>query len=130
LERCLDYPAQKWYKQNRAHDRFNKARKIEKLEKVMMTYAKALCVLPRKGTTAKELENEVVVTRKGQTTIPAKLRLKYRIEEGTRLEVIETEEGILFRPKKSTVDLAGSGAEYATPDEMKKLLDRLREEDV
>jgi len=35
-----------------------------------------------------------------------------------------------FRPKKSTVDLAGSGAEYATPDEMKKLLDRLREEDV
>lgn len=78
----------------------------------------------------KGLENEVVVTRKGQTTIPAKLRSKYRIEEGTRLEVIETKEGILFRPKKSTVDLAGSGAEYATPEEMKKLLDRFREEDV
>jgi len=76
------------------------------------------------------MENEVVVTRKGQTTIPAKLRMKYKIEEGTRLEVIETEEGILFRPKKSTIDLAGSGVKYATPEEMKKLLDKLREEDV
>jgi len=77
-----------------------------------------------------KLENEVVVTRKGQTTIPAKLRAKFKIEEGTRLEVIDTGEGILFRPKKSTVDLAGSGAKHATPEEMKKLLDRLREEDV
>lgn len=72
----------------------------------------------------------MVVTRKGQTTIPAKLRSKYRIIEGTRLEVIDTEEGILFKPKKSTIDLASSGAEYATPEEMKKLLDKLREEDV
>jgi len=76
------------------------------------------------------MEYEVVVTRKGQTTIPAKLRVKYRIEEGTRLEVVETKEGILFKPKKSTVDLAGSGAKYATPGEMKRLLDKLREEDV
>jgi len=76
------------------------------------------------------MDNEVVVTRKGQTTIPAKLRRKYRIEEGSRLEVIDTEEGILLRLKKSTIDLAGSGAKYATPEEMKKLLDELREEDV
>jgi len=77
-----------------------------------------------------KVENEVVVTRKGQTTIPVNLRIKYEIKEGTRLEVIETEEGILFRPKKSTVDLAGSGSKFATPDEMKKLLDNLRDEDV
>jgi len=77
-----------------------------------------------------KMENEVVVTRKGQTTIPVNLRIKYEIKEGTRLEVIETEEGILFRPKKSTVDLAGSGSKFATPDEMKKLLDNLRDEDV
>ncbi len=76
------------------------------------------------------MKNEVVVTRKGQTTIPAKIRRKYGIEEGTRLEVVETEEGILFKPVKSTIDLAGSGAKYATPEEMKRLLDRLREEDV
>ena len=77
-----------------------------------------------------KVENEVVVTRKGQTTIPVNLRMKYEIKEGTRLEVIETKEGILFRPKKSTVDLAGSGSKFATPDEMKKLLDNLRDEDV
>lgn len=76
------------------------------------------------------MENEVVVTRKGQTTIPARLRKKFKIEEGTRLEVVETEEGILFKPKMSTWDLAGSGAKFATPEEMKKLLDKLREEDV
>jgi len=76
------------------------------------------------------METEVVVTRKGQTTIPVKLRKKYKIEEGTRLEVIDTEDGILFKPKKSTIDLAGSGAKHATPQEMKKLLDKLREEDV
>lgn len=75
------------------------------------------------------MENEVVVTRKGQTTIPARLRAKFRIEEGTRLEVIETEDGILFKPKRSTADLAGSGSKHATPEEMKKLLGRLREED-
>jgi bifunctional DNA-binding transcriptional regulator/antitoxin component of YhaV-PrlF toxin-antitoxin module len=56
--------------------------------------------------------------------------LKYNIEEGTRLEVIETEDGILFRPKKSTIDLAGSGARHATPEEMKKILDRLRDIDA
>ena len=36
----------------------------------------------------------------------------------------------LPKPRKSTVDLAGSGAKYATPEEMKKLLDKLREEDA
>lgn len=76
------------------------------------------------------METEVVVTRKGQTTIPAKLRAKYKIEEGTRLEVVETDEGILFKPRKSTIDLAGSGAKHATSQEMKRLLDKLREEDV
>jgi len=73
---------------------------------------------------------EVVVTRKGQTTIPAELRAKYRIEEGSRLEVIDAGNGILFRPSKSFLDLAGSGAEKATVAEMRRLLERLREEDV
>ena len=73
---------------------------------------------------------EVVVTTKGQTTIPAKLRRKYRIEEGTRLEVLDTDAGILFKPKLTTFDLARSGAKYATVEEMKKLLDELRDEDV
>ncbi len=75
------------------------------------------------------LKAEVVVTRKGQTTIPVKLRRKYKIEEGTKLEVIDTEEGILLKPKLTTTDLFGSGAKYATVEEMKKLLDKLRAED-
>ena len=76
------------------------------------------------------METEVVVTKKGQTTIPAKLRKKFRIEEGTRLEVVEMEEGILFKPKKSFWDLIGSGAQFASVEEMKKELDKLREEDA
>jgi AbrB family looped-hinge helix DNA binding protein len=74
------------------------------------------------------LENQVVVvTRKGQITIPVKLRRKYKIEEGTRMEVIDTNDGILFKPKLTTMDLVGSGAKYATVEEMKNLLDELRD---
>jgi AbrB family looped-hinge helix DNA binding protein len=76
------------------------------------------------------MEDEVIVTRKGQTTIPIKLRAKYKIEEGTRLQVLDTEDGILLRPKKSTLDLAGSGAKYASPEEMKQLLEKLRDLDA
>ncbi len=72
---------------------------------------------------------EVVVTRKGQTTIPAELRRKYGIKEGTRLVVIDAGDGILLKPTLTTADLAGSGSKRATPEEMKQLLDRLREED-
>jgi hypothetical protein len=35
-----------------------------------------------------------------------------------------------MKPKPSTLDLAGSGTKYSTPREMKRLLDRLREEDA
>ena len=73
---------------------------------------------------------EVVVTRKGQTTIPAELRRKYGIKRGDRLIVIDTGDGILFKPSLTTADLAGSGSKKASPEEMKKLLDKLREEDL
>ena len=76
------------------------------------------------------MDDEVIVTRKGQTTIPIKLREKYNIEEGTRLQVLDTNDGILLRPKQSTLDLAGSGAKYASPDQMKKLLEKLRDLDA
>ena len=76
-----------------------------------------------------KMESEVVVTKKGQTTIPVQLRRKFRIEEGTRLEVIETSEGILFKPKKSFWYLIGSGAPYATVEEVKSELEKLRKED-
>jgi len=46
------------------------------------------------------MEIEIVVKKKGQTTIPIRIRKKLKIEEGTRLQVIETEECILLKPKK------------------------------
>lgn len=70
---------------------------------------------------------EATVTRKGQTTIPVRLREKYKIKRGSRLEVIDTGEGILLKPKVSISDLAGSGSKRAT---VKQLLDRMRSEDV
>jgi AbrB family looped-hinge helix DNA binding protein len=75
------------------------------------------------------MTTEVVVTRKGQTTIPAKLRKKFKIEQGTKLEVVETNEGILFKRKQTTWDLVGSGAKYATVEEMYALLDKMRAQD-
>ena len=76
-----------------------------------------------------EPNTEVVVKRRGQITIPARLRLKYNIEEGTKLQVIDNKDGILFKRKLTTSDLFGSGAKYATVEEMKRLLDELRAED-
>jgi AbrB family looped-hinge helix DNA binding protein len=76
------------------------------------------------------MTQEVVVTRKGQTTIPVNLRKKYRIVEGSKLEVIDSGEGVLLKPKLSFLDLGGSGSGKATVKEMKELLDKLRNEDA
>ncbi len=75
------------------------------------------------------METEIVVKKKGQTTIPFRIRKKLNIEEGTRLQVIETEEGILLKPKKSFWDMLGAYSEFGTPEEVKKELDKLRHED-
>jgi AbrB family looped-hinge helix DNA binding protein len=76
------------------------------------------------------MTTEVVVTRKGQTTIPAKLRAKYKLRRGARLEVLDTGKGILFKPKASLYEAAGSAAGEASVSEMKNLLDKLRSEDA
>ena len=76
------------------------------------------------------MANEVVVTKGGQAVIPARLRKKFQIKEGTKLEVVETKEGILFKPKMSTWDLAGAYSQFGTPEEVKKELDKLREQDA
>jgi AbrB family looped-hinge helix DNA binding protein len=76
------------------------------------------------------MSKEVLVTRKGQTTIPVELRIKYKITEGTRLVVVDTGDGIMFKRALTTADLAGSGSSSSTPEEMKANLDRLRDEDL
>ncbi len=75
------------------------------------------------------IEKEVVVTKKGQTTIPVKLRRKYKISEGTKLAVIDTEEGILLKPKKTIWDMVGAyPLNPATAKRMDELLYKLRHE--
>jgi bifunctional DNA-binding transcriptional regulator/antitoxin component of YhaV-PrlF toxin-antitoxin module len=73
---------------------------------------------------------KVTVTRKRQTTIPAELKAKHHIEKESRLDVIDAGNGMMFRPRRSFLDLAGSGAERASVAEMKHLLDKLRKEDA
>ena len=70
----------------------------------------------------------VTVTRKGQTTIPKQLRDKYELPEGTKLQVIDTGEGVMFRKVLSTLDLIGSSQK--TFVEMKRRLDEIRREDA
>ncbi|MGD0451241.1 MAG: AbrB/MazE/SpoVT family DNA-binding domain-containing protein [Candidatus Bathyarchaeia archaeon] len=74
------------------------------------------------------METEIIVKKKGQTTIPVRIRKKFKIEEGTRLQVLETKEGILLKPEKSIWDLIGTGSESASVEEMNKFLDKLRHE--
>jgi AbrB family looped-hinge helix DNA binding protein len=76
------------------------------------------------------MTTDVVVTRKGQTTIPIELRKKYKIDEGSMLEVLDTGQGVLLKPKVSFFDMVGADAKAATVKEMKDLLDKLRAEDA
>ncbi len=70
---------------------------------------------------------EVVVTRRGQTTIPTKVRRKLGIQEGTRLRV-EAEGGrVIFTKVPSLFDLAGTSK--LSRDEAFERLDRMREEE-
>ncbi len=71
----------------------------------------------------------VLVTRKGQVTIPVEQRRRYMIREGMKILVSDTPNGILLRPIARLEDLAGVDAGKVTVQEMKKRLDRMRAED-
>ena len=73
---------------------------------------------------------EVAVTRKGQITIPVEIRRKFGIEENSKVEVVEDKGVIVIRKRPSIFDLAGSGAGKGNVDELKRTLDRMREEDA
>jgi len=71
---------------------------------------------------------EVSVTRKGQVTIPVKYRRKYRINEGTKMLIEDTERGIFLKPIMHLEEQAGIDAGKYDTKELKKSLDRVREE--
>ena len=52
-------------------------------------------------------DETVLVTRKGQITIPASKRKKYVIRDGMRMLVKDSGEGILIKPITPIEDLAG-----------------------
>jgi AbrB family looped-hinge helix DNA binding protein len=72
----------------------------------------------------------VVVTRKGQITIPVEIRRKFGIEESSKVEITEEEGMIVIRKRPSIFDLAGSGAGKGNVDELKRMLDQMRDEDA
>ena len=71
----------------------------------------------------------VLVTRKGQVTIPASKRKKYGIKEGMRVLVKESGDGILIKPITPIEDLAGVDAGKVPLEEMRKKLDVMRRQD-
>jgi AbrB family looped-hinge helix DNA binding protein len=74
-------------------------------------------------------EEIVLVTRKGQVTIPASKRRKYGIREGMRVVVKESGDGILIKPITPLEDLAGVDSLKVPLEEMKKKLDDIRRQD-
>jgi AbrB family looped-hinge helix DNA binding protein len=74
------------------------------------------------------MQKIVKVTRKGQTTIPVRVREKLEIKEGDELAVEITEKGVLFQKVPKLADCAGIFAGHIKVAELKKELDKLREE--
>jgi AbrB family looped-hinge helix DNA binding protein len=74
-------------------------------------------------------ENEAqdtVVTSKGQLVIPARIRRRYQIEKGTRVQIQETSLGILLRPltHQAIEQVRGILAHEDLPDRIEKEKDR------
>jgi AbrB family looped-hinge helix DNA binding protein len=74
------------------------------------------------------VQNVVKVTRRGQTTIPAEIRQKLDIKEGDELLVEVTDQGVFFKRIPRLEDMAGVDAKYGKVEEIKKHIDKLREE--
>jgi len=69
----------------------------------------------------------VSVTKKGQATIPKDLRERYGV--GDKVLVVETEEGILFKPLPMPRDEYGSLKELFQGKTAKEVLDEVRRRD-
>ncbi len=74
-------------------------------------------------------EHLVVVTRKGQVTIPVEHRRRYKIREGMKLKITDTPKGLVLEPITPIEDLAGADAGNISLDQMRKRLDEMRLKD-
>jgi len=73
------------------------------------------------------MPKEVVVTRRGQTTIPTEVRRKLGIEEGSRLMVEVEDHKVILTKVPSLFDLAGTSD--LSEREAIRQLDAMREEE-
>jgi len=74
-------------------------------------------------------EQVVLVTRKGQVTIPASKRKKYGIREGMRVIVKDGTDGIVIKPIIPIEEMAGVDAHKINLEQMRKKLDDIRARD-
>ena len=72
---------------------------------------------------------EVLVTRKGQVTVPIELRRKYGIEEGMKIIFEDSTSGIILKVVPRFQDLIGVDAGKVDLKETLKMLDKMRSED-
>lgn len=72
------------------------------------------------------MAKEVVVTRRGQTTIPTEIRLELGIQEGTRLKVEAQGGKVILTKVPSVFDLAGTSK--LSTEQAFEQLDSMREE--
>lgn len=75
------------------------------------------------------MESEVVkITKKGQATIPKKLREKFGFRD--RAIVVESEEGVLLKPFPDISEEKGSLREIFKGMTAKEVIEEAREEDI
>jgi len=66
------------------------------------------------------------VTEKGTVTIPAEIRKKYNLRKGSRVEFVETDEGVLLVPTVPLENLFG--ADKAIKETVYGMIKELQEE--
>ena len=71
----------------------------------------------------------VLVTRKGQVTLPIALRRKYGIEEGMKMVVEDSDSGIILKVVPRIEDLVGADAGRIDLEKTLEKLDKMRSED-
>ena len=72
---------------------------------------------------------EVLVTRKGQITVPVALRRKYGIKQGMKMTVQDSGSGIVLQVVPRIEDLVGIDAGKIDIKKAIEMLDKMRSED-
>jgi len=106
----------------------NAARSTDRLRQSSKTpgWSGAREIRKWRDNSAKVSEWKATVTRKGQIRIPDELRKKYGMREGTMVEILESQGGLMLRPIPRMEDWAGADAGKYSYAEVVEELDNLR----